>query len=91
MMDRRFPLLHKATGAITAASPEGPKTTEGGNFPMRRFAVADLAAGLPSLSVATAPADANTVTISGVAWKDLNGDGIRQPAEQRRRGAADDG
>ena len=48
---------------------------------MRRFAVAALAAGLPLLSVATAYADTTTVTISGVAWKDLNGDGIRQPDE----------
>jgi hypothetical protein len=48
---------------------------------MRRFAVAALAIGLPLLSVATAPADTNTVTVKGVAWKDLNGDGIRQPSE----------
>ena len=48
---------------------------------MRRFAVAALAVGLPLLSVATAHADTTTVTISGVAWKDLNGDGIRQPTE----------
>ena len=36
---------------------------------MKRFAVAALAIGLPLLSVATAPADANTVTVKGVAWK----------------------
>jgi LPXTG-motif cell wall-anchored protein len=48
---------------------------------MRRFAVAALVAGLSLLSVATAYADTNTVTVSGVAWKDLNGDGIRQPDE----------
>ncbi|QUQ70168.1 LPXTG cell wall anchor domain-containing protein [Kutzneria sp. CA-103260] len=48
---------------------------------MKRFAVAALALGLPLLSVATAHADTSTVTISGVAWKDLNGDGIRQADE----------
>ncbi|GAA3430581.1 LPXTG cell wall anchor domain-containing protein [Kutzneria kofuensis] len=48
---------------------------------MRRFAVAALAVGLPLLSVATAQADTNTVTITGVAWKDVNGDGVRQPDE----------
>jgi LPXTG-motif cell wall-anchored protein len=48
---------------------------------MKRIAVAALALGLPLLSVATAHADTNTVTISGVAWKDLNGDGIRQAGE----------
>ncbi|MFI9383059.1 hypothetical protein [Kutzneria sp. NPDC052558] len=48
---------------------------------MKRIAVAALALGLPLLSVATAHADTNTVTISGVAWKDLNGDGIRQADE----------
>ena len=48
---------------------------------MKRFAVAALAIGLPLLSVATAQADTDTVTVKGVAWKDLNGDGIRQPDE----------
>lgn len=48
---------------------------------MKRFAVAALAVALPLLSVATAHADTDIVTIKGVAWKDLNGDGIRQPNE----------
>jgi LPXTG-motif cell wall-anchored protein len=48
---------------------------------MKRFAVAALAAGLPLLSVAAAHADTATVTVKGVAWKDLNSDGIRQPDE----------
>lgn len=48
---------------------------------MKRIAVAALALGLPLLSVATAHADTSTVTMSGVAWKDLNGDGIRQANE----------
>ncbi|MFC0439855.1 LPXTG cell wall anchor domain-containing protein [Kutzneria buriramensis] len=48
---------------------------------MRRIAAAALAAVLLLLSVAAAHADTTTVTISGVAWKDLNGDGIRQPDE----------
>ncbi|MFC0544776.1 SdrD B-like domain-containing protein [Kutzneria chonburiensis] len=48
---------------------------------MKRFAVAALAVALPLLSVATAHADTDTVTVKGVAWKDLNSDGIRQPSE----------
>jgi LPXTG-motif cell wall-anchored protein len=48
---------------------------------MKRFAVAALAVALPLLSVATAHADTDSVTVTGVAWKDLNGDGIRQPSE----------
>ena len=48
---------------------------------MKRFAVAALAVALPLLSVATAHADTDTVTVKGVAWKDLNGDGIRQSTE----------
>jgi hypothetical protein len=48
---------------------------------MKRFAVAALAVGLPLLSVATAHAAPQPYTVSGVAWKDLNGDGIRQAGE----------
>ncbi|EWM15019.1 LPXTG cell wall anchor domain-containing protein [Kutzneria sp. 744] len=48
---------------------------------MKRFAVAALAVGLPLLSVATAHASSQSYTVSGVAWKDLNGDGIRQSSE----------
>jgi LPXTG-motif cell wall-anchored protein len=81
MVDGRFPLWRKATGVTGGTSPERLTTTAGGKNPMKRFAVAALAVGLPLLSVATAHADTNTVTITGVAWKDLNGDGIRQPDE----------